>query len=128
MEPVAAVELAKKILGEPGKLFIDGQWLESSSGDRFETINPATEACIVEVAKAGEREAELAVQAASRAFEQGPWSRMKPLERGNALFRLADVMERRAEGLSLGESLDTGKPLNIVRTRGGPFGIGVLRY
>ena len=106
MEPVAAVELAKKILGEPGKLFIDGQWLESSSGQFFETLNPATEECIVQVAKAGEREAELAVQAASRAFEQGPWSRMKPLERGNALFRLADVMERRDV----------------------PFGIGILRY
>ncbi len=122
------MEAAKTVATEPKKLFIGGQWLEPSSGQCFATINPATEECIVEVAKAGEPEVELAVQAARRAFDQGPWPEMKPADRGKRIFRIAEVMEKRAEELALVESLDTGKPLNIVRTRDIPFAVELLRY
>ncbi|MFQ5852083.1 MAG: aldehyde dehydrogenase family protein [Candidatus Binatia bacterium] len=122
MEPV------KKIVGERRKLFIDGQWLEPSSGTYFSTINPATEEEITQVAKADTREVDLAVKAAVKAFEEGPWSRMKPMERGQRLFRVAEVLEQQADELGLFESLDTGKPLAIARTRDIVFASAILRY
>jgi acyl-CoA reductase-like NAD-dependent aldehyde dehydrogenase len=122
------MELANKIASKPRELFINGQWAKPSAGKYFASINPATEETITEVALAGEREADLAVAAARRAFDQGPWARMKPLERGKKLFRLAEVVEQEAEELALIESLDVGKPLAITRTRDVPFAVELLRY
>jgi len=128
VEPAASVITEPKVLQEPGKLFINGQWVEPSSGESFATINPATEEPILRVGKATEREVSLAVEAARRAVDSGPWGEMKPMERGKALFRLADVVERRGDELALAESLDTGKPLQTARTRDLPFAIDMLRY
>lgn len=122
------MKVAEKIAVETKKLFIDGRWIEPESGRYFATINPATEESIAEVPKAGEREADLAVAAARRAFEQGPWAEMKPVERGKRIFRIAEIMEQRAEEMSLVESLDTGKPLVLTRTRDIPYAVDVLRY
>src|SRR5574341_1346775 len=122
------MELASKIASKPRELFINGQWVKPGAGRYFASINPATEEAITEVALAGEREADLAVAAARRAFDQGPWARMKPLERGKKLFRLAEVVEQEAEELALIESLDVGKPLAITRTRDVPFAVELLRY
>ncbi len=122
------MDLAKKIEGGPRQLFIDGQWLKPTSGRSFATINPATEEDITQVAEAGNPEADLAVTVARRALEQGPWSEMKPAERGKKLFRIAEIMEEQAEELSLIESLDTGKPLTLTSTRDIPFALDILRY
>ncbi|MBI2987225.1 MAG: aldehyde dehydrogenase family protein [Deltaproteobacteria bacterium] len=122
------MEPAKKVAGERKELFIDGQWVKPATGQYFTPINPATEEGITEVPLAGERETDLAVTAARRAFEEGPWSTIKPLERGKKIFRIAEVMEQQAEELSLIESLDTGKPLSFTRTRDVPFAIDLLRY
>ncbi len=122
------MEAAKKVVGELQDLFINGQWVKPASGRYFAPINPATEEPITQVAQASEKEVEAAVTAARRAFDQGPWSRMKPLDRGKRIFRIAEVMEQQAEELSLIESLDTGKPLAIARSRDIPFGLEILRY
>src|SRR3974377_857210 len=94
-------------VAEVQSLFINSQWVKPISGLYFSTINPATEEAITQVPQAGERETDLAVAAARRAFDAGPWSRMKPLERGKVIFRIADVVEKQLEELSLIESLDT---------------------
>lgn len=122
------MKAAERTEAERKKLFIGGAWVEPDSARYFATINPATEEPIAQVARAGEREVDLAVAAARRAFEQGPWATMKPVERGKAIFRIAEVMERQAEELGLIESLDTGKPLSFTRTRDVPFAVDLLRY
>src|SRR5678816_4459111 len=72
------------------QLLIDGRWCESASGRTFETINPATERKLADVAEADAADVDRAARAARRAFEEGPWSRMSGRERGRLLFRLAD--------------------------------------
>jgi len=119
---------ARTAVAEVQSLFIDSQWVKPDSGRYFSTINPATEEAIAQVPQAGERETDLAVAAARRAFDTGPWSRMKPLDRGKMISRIADVVEKQLEELSLVESLDTGKPLAFTRTRDVPFAIDLLRY
>ena len=73
----------------PTKLLINGEWQEAASGKTFESINPATEDVIANVAEADAADVDLAVNAARRAFDDGRWSKMSASERGKLLFKLA---------------------------------------
>lgn len=99
------------IVLEPGRLLIGGEWTEASSGRRFPTINPATEAVLTEVAEADEADVDRAVAEARRALESGPWSRMPASERGRILWRMGQLVLDRLDRLALLETLDTGKTL-----------------
>src|SRR5436190_20162618 len=81
-------------------LFIDGQWRPSASGKTFPTLNPATGETICEVAKGDRADIDLAVQAARKALESGPWSTLDAAERGRLLLRLADLVESQARELA----------------------------
>ena len=76
-------------------------------------MSPATEEPLAEVAQAGPKDVELAVDAAREAFE--PWSAWKPAERAKVLFRIARVLQERARELAVAESLDGGKPIKESR-------------
>src|SRR5437588_3153980 len=91
-------------------LFIGGRWLDSVSGKTFPTLNPATGETICQVAEGDKADVDLAVKAARRAFEDGPWSKMNASERGRLLNKLADLIEQHKEELAALESLDNGKP------------------
>ena len=84
----------------PGKLIIDGEARDAASGATFETWNPATETRITTVAEAGVEDVDLAVRAARRAFESGPWPRMKAAERARielaATLKLSTLKEELA--------------------------------
>src|SRR4051794_22629485 len=80
-------------------LFIGGKWLDSVSGKPFPTINPAPGKTICQVAEGDRADIALAVRAARRAFEDGPWPRMSASERGRLLNKLADLVERHQEEL-----------------------------
>src|SRR5438132_14157338 len=84
-----------KVKDQP--LFIGGKWLDSVSGKTFATINPATGQTICQVAEGDKADVDLAVKAARRAFEDGPWAKMNASERGRLLFKLADLIEKNAE-------------------------------
>lgn len=96
-------------------LLIDGMWVESSSGARFPTVNPATGATVADIAEGGAEDIDRAVASAREAFENGPWSRMGPRDRGQVLIRLAELIEANAEELQLLETLDVGKPIRYSR-------------
>lgn len=96
-------------------LLIGGTWCEAASGRRFATVNPATGEVITEVAEADEADVDAAVSAARRAFDDNAWSRRSPRERGEALMRLADLIEANATELQLLETLDVGKPVRYSR-------------
>jgi aldehyde dehydrogenase (NAD+) len=96
------------------ELFIDGKWQEPASGKYFDTVSPSTEEKIAEVAEANEADVNRAVEAARRAYTE-VWSRMKPLERGKYIFRIARAMQERARELAIVESMDGGKPIKESR-------------
>src|ERR1700710_819671 len=99
---------APKVKDQP--LFIGGKWQDSVSGKTFETLNPATGEVICQVAEGDKADVDLAVKAARKAFEDGPWSKMSAAERGRLLYKLADLVEANREELAALESLDNGKP------------------
>ncbi|GAA4340796.1 aldehyde dehydrogenase family protein [Variovorax defluvii] len=97
------------------QLLIGGQWVAAASGKTFETINPATEEVLTQVAEADTQDVDAAVAAARRAFEGPSWSGISPHERGRYLTKIADAIEAHAEELAAIESLDIGAPLSFTR-------------
>jgi aldehyde dehydrogenase (NAD+) len=110
------------------QLLIDGKFVNSASGKTFDTFNPATEEKIASIQEAGKEDVELAVRAARKAFDQGPWRRMAASERGRLINKLADLIEKNFDELSALEALDTGKTVNSARKNDIPIVIKTLRY
>ena len=110
------------------RMLIDGVFRDSQSGKTFETINPATEEVITQVAEGDAADIDLAVKAARTAFEGGPWPRMDARDRGRLLLKLADLIEEKIDELAELETLDNGKPLKESRTGDLPMVIDCLRY
>lgn len=92
--------------------FIDGQFVDGK--DHFPSVNPATEEVLYEVATADEKEVDLAVQAARRAFE-GTWGKMKGSERAKYIYRIGRIMQEKARELACLETIDNGKPIKETR-------------
>ncbi len=113
---------------KPGKLIIDGQAVDSVSGRTFETRNPATEELVTTVAEAGVEDVDLAVRAARKAFDEGPWRRMKASERARILHRLGDLILANAEELGRLETLDNGKPIFESKLIDAPMAAGCFHY
>lgn len=110
------------------RMLIDGKWVEAASGKTFTTYDPATEAPLAEVAAGEKADVDRAVAAARRAFEGGPWRTMTPSERGRAIWKLADLIERHAEEFAQLETLDNGKPLSVARVADVPLVVDHFRY
>ncbi|MEH6943115.1 aldehyde dehydrogenase family protein [Bacillus sp. JJ722] len=102
---------AAEFISTPKKMLINGQWVDAISEERTPTINPATGDVITTVAKGGKEDIDRAVQAARKAFDDGPWSKMKPAARANLLLKLADLIDENAEELAHLETLDNGRAL-----------------
>ncbi len=96
-------------------LWIGGKWVPSASGRTFETLNPATEEVITSVAEAEEADIDKAVKAARKAFDSGPWPKMKASEREKILRRLAELIRLHKEEIATLETIDCGKPLQNSR-------------
>jgi len=110
------------------RMLINGRWLDATSGKRFNTYNPATGEVIAHVAEGDRVDVDLAVKAARRAFETGPWHKMSARERGRLLYKLADLMEKHIDELAALETLNNGKPLKDSRNIDVPLAIECYRY
>jgi aldehyde dehydrogenase (NAD+) len=110
------------------KMLIDGEWHDAVSGKTFETINPATGEVIARVAEGDDADIDLAVAAARRAFDSGPWPKMTARERGRLLYRLADLIEKNADELAALETLNNGKPIRDSRNIDLPLVVECYRY
>ena len=73
-------------------LLIGGKFEQAASGKTFDTVNPATGGVLASVAEGDAQDIDRAVRAARRAFENGPWPRMSPSERGRILYRIGDLI------------------------------------
>ena len=94
-------------------LLIDGERVPSADGRTFETVNPANGEVFRTVAEAGAEDADRAVRAAARAFED--WGTRTPIQRAKVLHRWADLIEAHAEELALIETRDMGMAIGDAR-------------
>lgn len=121
-------QVQKFLSSGPRKMLVAGKWTEALSGKIFRTLNPATGETLAEVCEAREADADAAVAAARKAFDQGPWPRMNPAERAKILWRAAELMERDIDSLAALETLDNGKPIREARYGDLPVAIENFRY
>lgn len=97
------------------RLFIDGVFVPARSGRAVTTYEPATGTVIAEVARCGIEDLKIAAAAARRAFDDGPWRRMPPFERGRFLARIARRIEAHAQTLAELETRNGGKTIQNSR-------------
>lgn len=111
------------------RLWIDGKWTDSRNGGVTQIDNPATGEKIAEVVEASAVDVDRAVRAAHDAFYDGRWSKLTPGVRSRTLWKLADLLETRAEEFARIESQNTGKPFKYVSLGADiPFAIDNLRF
>lgn len=107
---------------------IDGEEVESVSGARFGTVDPWTRQQYAEVALGGAEDADRAVLAARRAFDDGPWPRLGMAERGALLHRFADLVLEHGDELARADSRDMGKPIGDALGKDVPRTAQNLRF
>jgi aldehyde dehydrogenase (NAD+) len=95
-------------------LFIGGEFVEPKDAGYFDTINPATEQSLAQVAMATDTDVDRAVEAARKAYD-GAWSKMKGADRGKYIYRIARILQERAREFAVVETLDGGKPIRESR-------------
>jgi aldehyde dehydrogenase (NAD+) len=100
--------------------------VKAVDGKTFEVINPTDESVICSVQEATEKDVDIAVQAARKAFE-GDWRKVTPEQRGKYLVKLADLFEQNLDLLAAVESLDNGKAITMAKGDVGACA-GTLRY
>lgn len=110
------------------QLLIDGAWRDAADGQTFAVIDPRSGDKICDVALAGAADIDVAVAAARRAFDEGPWPKMSGRARGRVLFKFADLLEQHADELAQLETLHNGKPLALSRDVDIPLVIDFFRY
>ena len=118
----------ENFIGAPRQLFINGQWADAASGKTFQTPNPATGETLAHIAEGDAEDIDRAVRAARRAFEDGPWSRMTPSERGRIIWRIGDLILEHADELAQLESLDNGKPYPVALAADVPLAADLFHY
>jgi betaine-aldehyde dehydrogenase len=93
------------------QLFIDGAFVAPHATDALDVIDPSNQEVIARVPDADASDVDRAVQAARRAFDEGPWKQATAQDRGRVLFKLAQAIRDRADELAELETRNTGKPI-----------------
>jgi len=101
--------MTQSIPVEHRQLFIDGEWVDSLSGQRVGVENPATEEIIAEVSYGSREDCRRAIEAAAEAMKS--WMRLTPYDRARVLKRTAELMRQRADELARTMTLEQGKPV-----------------
>jgi betaine-aldehyde dehydrogenase len=111
------------------RLWIDGEWTSSKAGGVTAVENPANGEKVGEVIDASRADVDRAVLAAHKAWADGRWSKQTPAFRSKALWKLADLLEEKAEAFARIESEDTGKPYQFLSLGADiPFSVDNLRF
>ncbi len=128
VDTVSLSARTKSFVGRPHQALIGGRWQEAHEGETFEVFDPATEQVIAHVADCKSPDVDLAVAAARKAFEEGPWPRMSPAARGKILWKIGDLILENLEELAQLESLDNGKPIGVARAADVPLAADLFHY
>jgi phenylacetaldehyde dehydrogenase len=113
---------------KPRKMLINGNWVDAVSGKTFPSYDPSTGEVLATIAEGDRADIDLAVKAARKAFDDGPWRKLTASERGRLIWKLADLIEAHADEFAYFESLDNGKPLKVARAADVPLAVDLFRY
>ena len=105
-----------------------GEWVKPATSNRIEVIGAATEEVIGSVPEGSNADIDRAVAAARRAFKESAWTTSTPAERGAALGRFADAIEKRGAQLAQSVSIQNGMPINVADQLESGYVVGLLRY
>jgi aldehyde dehydrogenase (NAD+) len=108
------------------KLVLGGDLVDAASGETFDSIDPSTGEAFATVAKAGKEDVARAAQAARKAFDEGPWPRMKGRDRAMALLAIADGIKKAAGDLAPLESRDSGG--TIRKAKNADIGMAISTF
>jgi phenylacetaldehyde dehydrogenase len=131
MATVSATQIDPRVLSfleKPRKMLINNKWVDAVSGKTFPTYDPSTGEVLAQVAEGDRADIDLAVKAARKAFDEGPWRKMTPSERGRLIWKLGDLIDQHLEEFAFLESLDNGKPLTVARAADVPLAAELFRY
>uniref|UniRef100_A0A8C6SA27 10-formyltetrahydrofolate dehydrogenase n=1 Tax=Neogobius melanostomus TaxID=47308 RepID=A0A8C6SA27_9GOBI len=112
----------------PHQCFINGKFEDAENGKTYNTINPTDGSVICKVAYCSVGDVDRAVAAAKEAYEDGPWGRMNPRDRGSLLYKVADLMEEHQEELATIEALDSGAVYTLALKTHVGMSIQTFRY
>jgi phenylacetaldehyde dehydrogenase len=110
------------------RMLIDGRFVLAASGKTFPVYNPASGEVVAHVPEAEQEDVDRAVNAARNAFDNGPWSKMTTSQRGQLIWKVADLLEANLEEFAEIESLDNGKPFSVAKVADLPLAIDMFRY
>uniref|UniRef100_A0A8D3BV98 10-formyltetrahydrofolate dehydrogenase n=1 Tax=Scophthalmus maximus TaxID=52904 RepID=A0A8D3BV98_SCOMX len=127
-ELVATKEVNNMTVKMPHQCFINGKFEDAENGKTYETINPTDGSVICKVSYASLGDVDRAVAAAKEAYDNGPWGRMNPRDRGSLLYKLADLMEEHQEELATIESIDSGAVYTLALKTHVGMSIQTFRY
>jgi len=131
MATISTTQIDPRVLSfleKPRKMLINGKWVDAVSGKTFPTYDPSTGEVLAQVAEGDRADIDLAVKAARKAFDEGPWRKMTPSERGRLIWKLGDLIDQHVEEFAFLESLDNGKPLTVARAADVPLAAELFRY
>tara|TARA_R110002073_G_scaffold115759_2_gene253846 strand:+ start:2213 stop:3649 length:1437 start_codon:yes stop_codon:yes gene_type:complete len=109
-------------------MLIGGKWVEAKSGKTFDVYDPATDQVVAQAAEGEAADVELAVAAARKAFDQGPWSKMGGSERSRLIWKIGELIEQHADELAQIETLDNGKPFAVAKAADVALAADMFRY
>ena len=118
----------QSFLASPKQLLIDGNWVNAASGKSFDVFDPATDQVIAKVAEGESADVDLAVAAARKAFDSGPWSQMTASDRGRLIWKIGDLIEQHATELAELETIDNGKPFAVAKAADVALAADMFRY
>uniref|UniRef100_A0A8C4NB35 10-formyltetrahydrofolate dehydrogenase n=1 Tax=Eptatretus burgeri TaxID=7764 RepID=A0A8C4NB35_EPTBU len=121
-------EVNGMVINIPHQCFINGEFVDAADGKTYDAINPSDETVICSVACASTRDVDLAVAAAKTAFEDGEWGKMNARDKGNLMYRLADLMEKHQEELATIEALDSGAVYTLALKTHVGMAVQTFRY
>ena len=106
-----SIKQGNQVKLQDAKLFINGEYTDSITGETFDSINPSTNEKLASVAKASEQDAKNAIEVAQSTFERGVWSGMSVDERSRILCKMSDLILEKVDEIARVETLDVGKPI-----------------
>lgn len=97
------------------RMLVDGQWTDAADGRTIDRLSPGHGIAVSRYPSASTADAERAIAAARRAFDEGPWPRMTASERSRLLLRAAEAIDARREELAFLDTIESGKPITQAR-------------
>ncbi|EYE99018.1 aldehyde dehydrogenase family protein [Aspergillus ruber CBS 135680] len=122
------LHLNSRTISLPTGLFINGQFVNSKQGAKFDVEDPATGQPLISIVEGREDDVDEAVRVARQVFDAGDWAQSNPTYRASLLNKLADLFEENKDDLIALECADTGKTLKLCSSLDFPASVGTLRY